>query len=102
MDADRRQRSDSSTALADRRAGGRSLADHLTQYKGKATLVLGIPRGGVPVAEEGARALGAEFDIIVARKVSVPDEPEFALGAVTANGGQYLNEAPIAALDVIQ
>src|SRR5262249_14151931 len=53
---------------------------------------LGIPRGGVPVAAELARGLGAELDIVVACKLGAPFQPELAIGAVTANGGLYLNE----------
>jgi putative phosphoribosyl transferase len=56
-------------------------------------LVLGIPRGGVPVAAEVARKLDAELDVVVARKLGAPGEPELAIGAVTANGGRYLNDA---------
>ena len=58
-------------------------------------LVLGIPRGGVPVAAEVAKALGAELDVIVARKLGAPGQPELAIGAVTSNGGRFLNEEAI-------
>ncbi|HYX20218.1 MAG TPA: phosphoribosyltransferase, partial [Thermoanaerobaculia bacterium] len=54
--------------------------------------MLGIPRGGVPVAAEVATALDADLDVIVARKLGAPGEPELAIGAVTANGGEYLDE----------
>lgn len=64
-------------------------------YAGPDVLVLGIPRGGVPVAAVVARHLNAELDIIVARKLGAPDQPELAIGAVTANGGRYLNQALI-------
>lgn len=88
------------SAFADRRAAGRFLAEYLSAYRGKGTLVLGIPRGGVPVAAEVAQALGADLDIAVARKVSLPFHPELAIGAVTANGGQFLNDDVIAELRV--
>jgi putative phosphoribosyl transferase len=78
--------------FVDRCDAGRYLATFLERYRGKGTVVLGIPRGGVPVAGEVARQLDADLDIVVARKVGEPFQPELALGAVTANGGQYLNE----------
>src|SRR5450759_2676841 len=70
----------------DRSDAGRTLAASLEQYKGRDVLVLGIPRGGVPVAAEVARALEAELDVIVARKLGAPGQPELAMGAVTSNG----------------
>jgi len=75
---------------------GRQLADALAKYRGTGTLVLGIPRGGVSVAAEVARGLGAELDVIVARKLGAPLQPELALGAMTANGGLFLNYEVIA------
>ncbi|MBI4491770.1 MAG: phosphoribosyltransferase [Chloroflexi bacterium] len=76
----------------DRVDAGAHLAERLDPYRGRKALVLGIPRGGVPVAAEVARHLEAELDIVVARKLGAPDQPELALGAVTANGGRFLNE----------
>ena len=58
----------------------------LKGFRGKDVVVLGIPRGGVVVANEVADALGAELDIVVTRKIEAPGEPEFALGAVTQEG----------------
>jgi putative phosphoribosyl transferase len=84
----------------DRVEGGVFLAKHLSAYKGRSALVLGIPRGGVPVAAEVARFLDAELDLIVARKLGAPHSPELAIGAVTANGGRYLNDDMIRELDV--
>ena len=75
----------------DRRAAGRRLADRLGSYDGHDVLVLGIPRGGVAVAAEVARSLGADLDVVVARKVGAPMQPELALGAVTADGARFLN-----------
>jgi putative phosphoribosyl transferase len=77
----------------DRIEAGAHLAERLGAYRGQDVLVLGIPRGGVPVAAEVARKLDAELDIVVARKLGAPFQPELAIGAVTANGGRYLNEA---------
>ena len=79
--------------FVDRRAAGRRLADRLESYSGHDLLVLGIPRGGVAVAAEIARSLGADLDVVVARKVGSPIQPELALGAVTADGARFLNPA---------
>src|SRR3990172_2921582 len=84
----------------DRKEAGEVLAEGLAAYRDKDALVLGIPRGGVPVAAEVARGLNAEMDIIVARKLCSPDSAELAIGAVTANGGRFLNEEVIRELDV--
>jgi putative phosphoribosyl transferase len=71
---------------------GAELAQHLAEYRGQDPLILSIPRGGVPVAAEIAHRLDAELDIVVARKLGAPFQPELAIGAVTANGGRYLND----------
>src|SRR3990170_5128694 len=84
----------------DRKDAGELLAGCLAEYRDKNVIVLGIPRGGVPVAAEVARGLNAEMDIIVARKLGSPDSAELAIGAVTANGGRFLNEEVIRELDV--
>ncbi|MEW6268033.1 MAG: phosphoribosyltransferase family protein [Thermodesulfobacteriota bacterium] len=84
----------------DRRDAGVALARSLARHRGENVLVLGIPRGGVPVAAEVARALEADLDVVVARKLGAPDSPELAIGAVTANGGRYLNDDIIAELGV--
>jgi predicted phosphoribosyltransferase len=84
----------------DRVAGGRILAELLGGYRGKNVLILGIPRGGVPVAAEVARGLDADLDVIVARKLGAPEQPELAIGAVTANGGEFLNEEIVGYLGV--
>lgn len=93
---------DQPTMFRDRVESGQILARCLNQYKGHDVLVLGIPRGGVPVAAEVARALGAELDIIVARKLGAPGQPELAIGAVTSNGGRFLNEQAIRDMDVTE
>jgi Predicted phosphoribosyltransferases len=85
---------------ADRADGGRALAACLGKYKDHDVLILGIPRGGVPVAAEVARALHADLDVIVARKLGAPGQPELAIGAVTSNGGRFFNDEAIEALGV--
>ena len=69
-----------------REEAGRRLAKALEGFKGRDTVVLGIPRGGVVVANEVAKALGARLDVVVTRKIEAPGEPEYALGAVTQEG----------------
>jgi putative phosphoribosyl transferase len=68
--------------FADRDDAGRQLAGRLEHLRGEPAVVLGLPRGGVPVAFQVARALGAPLDVIVVRKVGVPWQPELAMGAV--------------------
>lgn len=75
----------------DRTDAGQRLADRLALRTNSDALVLAIPRGGVPVAAVVAERLGAELDVVVARKLGAPGAPEFAIGAVTANGGLYLS-----------
>lgn len=70
----------------DRADAGRKLASALVHLKGKDVVVLGIPRGGVVVANEVAIALGADLDVVVTRKIEAPGEPEYALGAITQEG----------------
>lgn len=86
--------------FADRQAAGDALADALAYYRGADVLVLGLPRGGVPVAARVAEALNAELDVIVARKLASPISAELAIGAVTADGERYLNEGLISELAV--
>ena len=69
----------------DRRHAGRRLAERLEGYRHDDPIVLGLPRGGVVVAAEVARALGAPLDVVVARKIGAPFEPELAIGAVAPN-----------------
>lgn len=81
----------------DRRDGGRVLAKHLEHLRGPKTLVLGLPRGGLPVAEEVARALGAQLDAWIVRKVGAPFQPELGLGAVAEGRDEpYLDHLTIA------
>ena len=77
----------------DRSEAGRVLAKRLEQYKNRPdTLVLALPRGGVPVAYEVARALHAPMDIFLVRKLGVPGHEEVAMGAIASGGIRILNE----------
>jgi predicted phosphoribosyltransferase len=79
--------------LRDRREAGRLLATQLRSYAGRPdVLVLALPRGGVPVAYEVARALGAPLDVFLVRKLGVPGHEELAMGAVASGGVRVLNE----------
>lgn len=91
---------DRETSYRDRRDGGRVLAGKLLSYAGSDALVLGIPRGGVPVAAEVASRLNADLDVVVARKLGAPDQPELAVGAVTSDGGRFLNTDILGAIGV--
>lgn len=84
----------------DRRDAGEALAKRLAHHRGTHALVLGLPRGGVPVAAQVARALDADLDVVVSRKLGSPVSAELAIGAVTANGGRFLNEDVIRMLNV--
>jgi putative phosphoribosyl transferase len=77
--------------FADRREAGRQLAARLRDYAGSNTIVLALPRGGVPVAYEVARALGAPLDVFIVRKLGVPGHEEFALGAIASGEVVVLN-----------
>jgi putative phosphoribosyl transferase len=79
-------RGDSLMLFRNREEAGKKLADALIRFKGEDVVVLGIPRGGVVVANEVAKALGAPLDVVVTRKIEAPGEPEYALGAVTQEG----------------
>jgi putative phosphoribosyl transferase len=72
--------------FANRDDAGRQLAGRLEHLRGQPVVVLGLPRGGVPVAAQVARALGAPLDVIVVRKIGVPFQPELAMGAVGEDG----------------
>ena len=85
----------------DRTDAGIRLAGHLAAYVGRAdVIVLGLPRGGVPVAAEVARALGAPLDVFCVRKLGVPGEPELAMGAIATGGVVVVNEAVVAEISV--
>jgi predicted phosphoribosyltransferase len=89
------------TSFRDRAEGGRLLGRALAAYQGRTDLrVLGLPRGGVPVAYEVARALGAPLDVFVVRKLGVPGQEELAMGAVASGGVRVINDALVRRLGI--
>lgn len=74
----------------DRRQAGRRLAARLEPLRETEPVILGMPRGGVPVAAEVARELDAPLDVVLVRKIGAPQNPEYALGAVAENGVRLL------------
>jgi putative phosphoribosyl transferase len=79
--------------FADRVDAGRALAKALEKRRGAAdTIVLGLPRGGVPVAHEIAEALALPLDVLVVRKLGLPWQPELAMGAIASGGALVLND----------
>lgn len=81
--------------------GGRVLAADLARYEGRADLiVLALPRGGVPIGYEVARALGAPLDVFLVRKLGVPGHEELAMGAIASGGIRVINEDVIRAYNV--
>lgn len=92
----------SRSLFRDRVEAGKKLAAALTEFKGTNLVVLGMPRGGVVVAEEVAKALGAPLDIVVTRKIEAPGEPEYALGAVTQEGDVIMDRQAAESLGASQ
>ena len=86
--------------FVDRVDAGRQLARALLHHRGTGALVLGLPRGGVPVAAEVAGALDAELDVLVVRKLGVPGHEELAMGAVAGGGLRVLNDDVLSRLDL--
>jgi putative phosphoribosyl transferase len=87
--------------FADRTDAGRQLAAALLAYANRPdVVVLGLPRGGVPIAAEVARALTVPFDVFLVRKLGVPGHDELAMGAIAAGGVEILNQDVIHALRI--
>ncbi|HJR23848.1 MAG TPA: phosphoribosyltransferase family protein, partial [Acidimicrobiales bacterium] len=84
----------------DRAGAGRALAEQLDRLELADPVVLGLPRGGVPVAAEVARALGAPLDVFVARKVGAPGHEEYGIGAVAEGGVRVADEAILPRLGI--
>ncbi|EON15286.1 phosphoribosyltransferase [Pandoraea sp. SD6-2] len=74
----------------DRADAGRQLARALSHYAGKFPLILGVPRGGVPIAAVVADVLGGDLDVVLVRKLRAPGNPELAIGAVDESGRTFL------------
>jgi putative phosphoribosyl transferase len=86
--------------FADRVDAGRQLSRLVEHLRGPGLVVLGLPRGGVPVAFEVAQALQAPLDVIVVRKLGVPDQPELGLGAIGESGVRVINPGVVRAARV--
>ncbi|HEY7455246.1 MAG TPA: phosphoribosyltransferase family protein [Thermoleophilaceae bacterium] len=82
----------------DRRDAGRRLAAALARFAPERPVVVGLPRGGVPVAYEVARALDAPLDVLVVRKLGAPLQPEYAIGALAEEGAAVVDERAVRAL----
>ncbi len=88
--------------LTDRRQAGRTLADELSRFSGRAdTVVLGLPRGGVVVAFEIAQVLDLPLDIYLVRKLGAPGQEELALGAIASGGAMVLNDDIVRGLGLL-
>lgn len=79
--------------LASRQEAAARLAPKLAPYRSTDTLVMGIPRGGIVIADVIARALDCDLDVVLTRKIGAPGNPELAVGAVAENGQVFINEA---------
>jgi putative phosphoribosyl transferase len=94
---------ESGAPFADRTAAGRELAARLRQYAGrKDAIVLAIPRGGVPVGFEIARALSLPLDVVLVRKLGVPGREELAMGALATTGYAHIDRRLVDRLEVTQ
>jgi putative phosphoribosyl transferase len=83
------------TRFSDRAEAGQALAKELAHLSEQNSIVLALPRGGLPVAYEVARALHAPLDVLNVRKLGVPSQPELAMGAVSTGGVRVLNDEVI-------
>ncbi len=86
----------------DRRDAGRQLGERLAGMDLVAPIVLALPRGGVPVAYEVARALDAPLDVFVARKLGAPAHPELGIGAIAEDGGRVVDARSVQVLGVTE
>lgn len=86
--------------FADRTEAGRRLADALAARGVAADVVLAVPRGGLPVGRAVADRLGARLDVVVAKKLGAPGNPELAIGAVAADGSLWRNDDLVADLGI--
>lgn len=86
--------------FADRRDAGRRLAERLLPLADEDPVVVGLPRGGVPVADEVARALGAPLEILAVRKLGAPHNPEYGIGAIAEDGTRVFDPEALAVLGI--
>ena len=86
--------------FTDRLEAGQLLGRESKKWRGQRAVVLGIPRGGVSVARELARALEADLDIVLSRKLGAPGNPELAIGSVAEDGRLFLNEVLVSEMAV--
>lgn len=86
--------------FADRRAAGRALAQALIHHAGVNAIVLGLPRGGVPVADEVAGVLGGTLDVWVVRKLGAPFQPELGMGAIAEGPAVVLDRSIVRELGI--
>ena len=89
-----------SHVFRDRQAAGELLGAEVAKVELLRPVVLGLPRGGVPVAAKVAEALNAPLDVIIVRKLGVPSQPELAMGAIGENGALIVNDQILRAADV--
>jgi predicted phosphoribosyltransferase len=86
--------------FCNRRDAGRQLAAQLLPLAVEQPVVIGLPRGGVPVAEEIAASLGAPLEILAVRKIGAPGNPEYGIGAIAEDGTRLLDLGAVAALGI--
>jgi putative phosphoribosyl transferase len=89
-----------STRFRDRRDAGSRLAAELLPCRGEDPVVVGLPRGGVPVAEEVAAALDAPLDVLAVRKLGAPHNPEYGIGAIAEGGVRVFDSEALAVLGI--
>ncbi|MEW6523544.1 MAG: phosphoribosyltransferase family protein [Bacillota bacterium] len=88
--------------LRDRHQAGQQLAERCAGYRNTRPLILAVPRGGVVVGAALAAALGGDLDVVVARKIGAPHNPEFAIAAVTETGTLILEDRLVSYLNISQ
>lgn len=86
--------------FSNRHDAGRQLAAQLLPLAAEQPVVIGLPRGGVPVAEEVAAALGAVLEVLAVRKIGAPGNPEYGIGAIAEDGTRVLDLEAVAALEI--
>jgi putative phosphoribosyl transferase len=86
--------------FSNRHDAGRQLAALLQPLAAEQPVVIGLPRGGVPVAEEIAAGLGAVLEVLAVRKIGSPGNPEYGIGAIVEDGTRVLDRGAVAALDI--